>query len=104
MLFFAQTRYSWAEELNDIVYDEWGKKVVECLKDMVSIAMARPNDEIIDWLPTFLRNRLKAFRQMEDFKKKSRQNSINKRSGPKAGTVHTSGSISAKQNARTMVI
>ena len=102
--FFPQTRYSWAEELNDIVYKEWQKKAVEHLKDMVSKAMAKLDDEIIDWLPTPLRNRLKLLRQTEDFKKRSKQNSANKRTGPKAGTVHTSGSISAEETARRMVI
>ncbi|KAJ8436872.1 hypothetical protein Cgig2_002372 [Carnegiea gigantea] len=71
---------------------------------MVSKAMTRPEDEIIPWLPTPLRSRLKAFRETEDFKKRSRQNSINKRTGPKAGTVHIVGSISAEQTARKMVI
>ena len=99
-----QTRYCWAEELNDRVYNDWVKKACERLKDMVSKAMARPEDEIILWLPTLLRNRLKAFRETEDFKKRSRQNSINKRTGPKARNVHTVGSISAEQTARKMVI
>ena len=72
---FPQTRYSWAEELNDIVYKEWQKKAAEHLKDMVSKAMAKLDDEIIDWLPTPLRNRLKILRQTEDFKKRSKQNS-----------------------------
>uniref|UniRef100_A0A7C9ABV2 Uncharacterized protein n=3 Tax=Opuntia streptacantha TaxID=393608 RepID=A0A7C9ABV2_OPUST len=71
---------------------------------MVSKAMAKPDDEIIDWLPTPLRNRLKTLRQTEDFKKRSKQNSANKRIGPKAGTVHTSGSISAEETARRMAL
>ncbi|KAJ8429260.1 hypothetical protein Cgig2_027541 [Carnegiea gigantea] len=37
---------------------------------MVSKAMTRPEDEIIPWLPTSLRRRLKAFRETEDFKKR----------------------------------
>lgn len=101
---FVQTRYYWAEELNDRVYNDWVKKAGERLKDMVSKAMTRPDNEIIPWLPTPLRSRLKAFRETEDFKKRSRQNSINKRTGPKAGTVHTAGSISAEQTAKKMVI
>lgn len=103
-VYFVQTRYCWAEELNDTVYTEWVRKAGERLKDMVSKAMRRPDDEIIHWLPTPLRNRLKAFRDTENFKKRSRQNSINKRTGPKAGTVHTSGSITAEHTARKMVI
>jgi len=99
-----QTRYTWAEELNDTVYKEWEKKAGERLKDMVSKAMAKPDDVIIDWLPTPLRNQLKALRESENFQKRSRQNSLNKRTGPKAGTVHTSGSVSAEFTARRMVI
>lgn len=99
-----QTRYYWAEELNDRVYNDWVKKAGERLKDIVSKAMTRPDNEIIPWLPTPLRSRLKAFRETEDFKKRSRQNSINKRTGPKAGTVHTAGSISAEQTPKKMVI
>ena len=66
-----QTRYTWAEELNDIVYKEWEKKAGERLKDMVSKAMAKPDDEAIDWLPTPLRNQPKALRQSENFQKKA---------------------------------
>jgi len=104
MLFSAQTCYSWAEELNDIVYYKWQKKVGEHFKDMVSKAMARPDDEIIDWLPTPFINQLKPFRQAKDFKKWSRKNSINKRNGLKGGAMHTLGFILAEEAVRRMAI
>ena len=67
-----QTRYTWAEELNDTVYKEWEKKAGERLKDMVSKVMAKPDNDIIDWFPTPLRNLLKTLRESKNFKKRSR--------------------------------
>ena len=71
---------------------------------MVSNAITRPDDDIIHWLLTPLRNQVKAFGEIGDFKKRSRQNSINKSTGPKAGTVHTLGTVSIEQMARKMEI
>ena len=50
-----QTCYTWPEELNDTTYYKWDGKAGECLKDMVSKVISRPDNDIIDWLPTPLR-------------------------------------------------
>jgi len=96
-----QSQYTWPEELNDKVYKAWKKKASERLRDMVFKAM---KEKICDWMTVDMRRRLLALRSTEEFKKKSAQNRKNKVIGPKIGTVHTSGSISASQWARRLVI
>jgi len=96
-----QSQYTWPEELNDKVYKSWKKKASERLRDMVFKAM---KETICDWMTVDMRRRVLALKSTDEFKKKSTQNRKNKVTGPKAGTLHTSGSISASQWARRMVL
>jgi len=96
-----QSQYTWPEELNDKVYKAWKKKASERLRDMVFKAM---KENICDWMTVDMRRQVLALKSTDAFKKKSSQNRKNKVTGPKAGTLHTSGSISASQWARRMVL
>lgn len=96
-----QSSYTWAEHLNHRVYKEWKSTAAKRLRDMVWKAM---DEEITEWMPTELKKRVQALRETDAFKKRSEQNRKNKTTGPKAGTLHTSGSISASQWARRLVV
>jgi len=53
------------------------------------------DEEITEWMPTALKKRVQALRETDAFKKRFEQNRKNKTTSPKAGTLHTSGSILA---------
>ncbi|KAJ8436765.1 hypothetical protein Cgig2_021295 [Carnegiea gigantea] len=55
------------------------------------------DEEITKWMPTELKQHVQAMRQIDAFKKRSTQNQKNKTTGPKRGTLHSLGSISASQ-------
>ena len=62
------------------------------------------DEEITEWMPTELKKRVQDLRETDAFKKRSEQNRKNKTTWPKAGTLHTSGSISASQWAMRLVV
>ena len=61
-------------------------------------------ENICDWMTVDMRKRVLTLKSTDAFKKKPTQNRKNKVTGPKAGTLHTSGSISASQWAKRMVL
>lgn len=96
-----QVSYTWPENLNHRVHKEWKTAASKRLRDMVWKAL---HEDITEWMLDELKQRVKALRETDAFKKRSEQNKKNKTSGPKAGTLHTSGSISASQWARRLVV
>ena len=96
-----QSSYTWAAHLNNRVYKEGKSTASKRLRDLVWKAM---DEEITERMPAELKQRVQDIRQTDAFKKRFAQNKRNKTTGPKAGTLHTSGLISASQWARRLVV
>jgi len=96
-----QSQYTWPEEMNYKVYKDWKKNASERLRDMVFKAM---KEKICEWMTVDMRRQVLALKSTDAFKKRYAQNRKNKVTGPKSGTVHTSGPISASQWAKRMVL
>ena len=74
------------------------------LKDLVCKVSKKKPTDVIPWIsPEVRRQLLHHKRTSKVFLKRSRQAKLNKITGPKAGTRHTQGSISAAAIAKKMV-
>ena len=99
-----QDRYRWAAEHASLVKEAYWDKGQNRLKDMVCKVSKKKPTDVIPWLSPDVRRQLQHHKQtLTGFLKRSRQYRLNKVTGPKAGTCHIQGSISASAIIKKMV-
>jgi len=96
-----QSSSTYAEHLNNRVYKEWKSTASKRLRDLVWKTM---DEEITEWMPTELKKISTSHKGNRCIPEEVWTKQKNKTIGPKVGTFHTSGSISASQWARRMVV
>ena len=99
-----QDRYRWTTEHASLVKEAYWQKGRNRLKDMVCKVSKKKPTDVIPWLsPDVHRQLLHHKRTNNGFLRRSTQSRLNKITGPKAGTLHTQGSILAAAIAKKMV-
>ena len=101
----SQDRFRWAAEHAALVKETYWKKGQNRLKDLVCKLSKKKPTDVIPWISPDVRQQLLHHKQTSEvFLKRSRQCRLNKITGPKAGTRHAQGSVSAAAIAKKMVI